>query len=104
MAGTCVRFAGEVWLVEEVKDLVREGIAALTNSRQDHDLLIRIDEMLRSTALQVQALRQDFGDIDKRYLTKADFEPYRRALWGLGAIVGSTVAYAVLRTILPQVH
>ncbi len=100
MASACVRFGSEVWYVEEIKDLVREAIVALGNRQQDHDLLIRMDETSRSTAAHISALRIDLEKMDKKYVTRQEFEPIKRGYYGLAGLIGTAIAGAILKLVI----
>ena len=59
--------------------------------REDRDLLIRIDERTKSSAVQINDLQRTMGDLSKVFVTRKEFAPVRVVVYGAVGIILTAV-------------
>lgn len=70
----------------------------------DHDLLIRIDEQLRSALARLDVMqkhhKEDISEIKKVMVTKNELKPVKAIAYSIVSVVGCTVLIAIIGSVI----
>ncbi len=88
---------GEVWYVDEIKELLGSFTTAITHKMDDHDLLIELRALSQYTLSKVDTL---VAEIPKRYVTADQFQPVRNLVYGLTAVILTGVIGALVSLVI----
>lgn len=69
-------------------------------TNEEHELLFRIDERTKSTADTIREIKQEIRDIRKnqseQYVSRAEWEPVKRMVYGLASLILIAVIGAMI--------
>lgn len=70
------------------------------DSSSDHDLLVETAAEVRNIGKQVGDVRQDIKDLDNKFVTKPEFGPVQKIVYGMVGAVMLAVLVGLLALII----
>ncbi len=97
MATMAVAISRLDWRMDEFKALIGEFTQAVTRRMDDHDILIELKVTSQNTLNQVNMM---VIELEKNYVTRDQFEPIRKMVYGVAAAVFMAVLGAILSLVV----